>query len=303
LYCFEEPCAQGPGAPACTENHCYPDNGGCDKLTKCTNTSDSRTCSACPKGYSGDGETGCADIDECATDNGGCDKLTTCTNTAGGRTCGACPSGYTGDGEAGCVDIDECATDNGGCGPVDSWLCTNQPGGAPTCTKKLPNRRVFVTSATFAANFGGVAAGNTACQNAANAQSLGGKWLAWLSDSKGNSPSVNFTQSAGSYVLLNGTVIANNWADLTDGTLTNPINVYENSTVAPGTQNVFTGTNTDGTALTSGGNLCVDWTWTGGAKAGWYGVAGVTDSTSAYWTFRGTHWCDQSYHLFCFEEP
>ena len=91
------------------------DNGGCDALTECTDGIDEVTCGGCPAGYSGDGESGCVEIDECATDNGGCDALTTCTDGINEVTCGACPAGYTGDGESGCVEIDECATNNGGC--------------------------------------------------------------------------------------------------------------------------------------------------------------------------------------------
>jgi len=294
----------GTGDTGCVDvDECATNNGGCDALTTCTNMPGGRTCGTCPSGYTGTGDTSCVDVNECATNNGGCDALTTCTNTPGARTCGTCPSGYSGTGQTSCVDIDECATNNGGCGAVQSWTCTNNIGAAPTCTMQLTGRRVFVTSATFATNFGGVVAGNTACQSAADAQSLGGNWRAWLSDRNGNSPAVNFTQSSGPYTLLNGTVIANNWADLTDGTLAHGIDVYENNTVAVGTQNVFTATNTDGTALTSGGDLCLDWTYAGASGAGRYGVNGVTDSTGAYWTFRGTHWCDQVFHLFCFEEP
>ncbi len=99
-------------------------------LTTCTNTVGSRTCGACPAGYTGTGATGCADINECATSNGGCDVLTTCTNTVGSRTCGACPAGYTGTGATGCVDINECATGNGGCDTLTT--CTNT-GGSRTC--------------------------------------------------------------------------------------------------------------------------------------------------------------------------
>jgi len=40
-------------------NECLTNNGGCDVLTTCTNTIGGRTCSACPVGYSGTGETGC----------------------------------------------------------------------------------------------------------------------------------------------------------------------------------------------------------------------------------------------------
>ncbi|MBI5548583.1 MAG: DUF1566 domain-containing protein, partial [Deltaproteobacteria bacterium] len=105
-------------------------NGGCDVLTSCTNTAGSRTCGACPAGFTGSGEAGCTDVDECAAGNGGCDARTQCTNTPGSRTCGPCPAGFTGAGETGCTDVDECATGNGGCDVLTS--CTNT-AGSRTC--------------------------------------------------------------------------------------------------------------------------------------------------------------------------
>ncbi len=99
-------------------------------MTTCTNTAGSRTCGACPGGYSGTGATGCVDINECLTNNGGCDVLTTCTNTIGSRACGACPSGYSGTGATGCTDVNECLTNNGGCDVLTT--CTNTVGSR-TC--------------------------------------------------------------------------------------------------------------------------------------------------------------------------
>ena len=83
---------------------------------------------SCPAGYTGDGFTGCLDIDECAAGTDHCSRnpVVTCGNTAGGYTCGACPGGYSGDGFT-CADIDECATNNGGCHPMVA--CANTAGG------------------------------------------------------------------------------------------------------------------------------------------------------------------------------
>ncbi len=92
------PVAADGGVPCRTDT-------GCDTLTSCTNTPGTRTCGACPNGYTGTGATGCTDINECLTSNGGCDALTLCSNTAGGRTCGACPGGYSGSGAVGCTVV------------------------------------------------------------------------------------------------------------------------------------------------------------------------------------------------------
>ena len=52
------------GAAGCSESGtktkatCKVQNGGCDPLTTCTETSTDTTCSDCPSGYSGTGKTG-----------------------------------------------------------------------------------------------------------------------------------------------------------------------------------------------------------------------------------------------------
>jgi hypothetical protein len=43
-------------------DECAVDNGGCDRLTECTNAEGSRSCSPCPPGYDGDGGAGCVAI-------------------------------------------------------------------------------------------------------------------------------------------------------------------------------------------------------------------------------------------------
>ena len=85
-------------------------------MVTCTNTQGSRTCGACPSGYTGNGMT-CTDINECLTANGGCSTspMVTCTNTQGSRTCGACPTGYTGNG----IGADGCVS----CGFSTSQWC------------------------------------------------------------------------------------------------------------------------------------------------------------------------------------
>jgi len=102
----------------------------CDPLTKCTDTEGNFTCSACPSGYSGDGKSGCKDINECLVNNGNCDPVAPCINQlAKPNTCGPCPSGYTGSGytsDGGCHDVNECAVNNGNCDKLTT--CNNLPG-------------------------------------------------------------------------------------------------------------------------------------------------------------------------------
>jgi hypothetical protein len=50
----------GLGCRAATD--CGEDNGGCDKLTRCSLVAGERTCTACPDGYSGSGVEGCAPL-------------------------------------------------------------------------------------------------------------------------------------------------------------------------------------------------------------------------------------------------
>lgn len=116
------------------ENECLTDNGGCDPHSACAPSVGGHTCGACPAGYTGDGATGCLDIDECATNSAGCDPLTVCTNSEGAHACSACPAGYSGDGATGCTDIDECAADNGGCGDSSLYSCQNNVAAPAECS-------------------------------------------------------------------------------------------------------------------------------------------------------------------------
>jgi hypothetical protein len=121
-------------------NEC--DNDPCDPLTMCGNSRGSFTCSICPSGYTGDGRTGCDDVDECAFNNGGC-GASTCINIGGSYTCEDCPVGYAVvDGI--CTDIDECRSNrcrNGG-------ACVNTPGSY-TCSCVAPWTGSLCESATL----------------------------------------------------------------------------------------------------------------------------------------------------------
>lgn len=120
----------------CTLSDVCGNNGGCDILTTCIAGTglNNRTCSKCPRYYTGTGETGCIDINECVSNNGGCDPITNCTNRIGSPpVCGPCPPYYSGDSaNGGCIDIDECAESNSACAAL--MVCNNVIGGPPRCT-------------------------------------------------------------------------------------------------------------------------------------------------------------------------
>jgi hypothetical protein len=102
--------------------------------------------------------------------------------------------------------------------------------------------------------------------------------------------------------MVNDTVIANNWAGLTSGTLLRDFEVTE--TGAGVISAVWTNTNGNGT-LTSGGSDCDNWTnGTFTPPSGPDGRCGDTLSTDVGWTLdtgAGIR-CDAPESLFCFQQ-
>lgn len=60
--CKCEPGFVDDGTRCVAGTECGADQGGCDPLTKCSMSGGVRTCSACPSGYTGTGEAGCAPL-------------------------------------------------------------------------------------------------------------------------------------------------------------------------------------------------------------------------------------------------
>ena len=184
-------------------------------------------------------------------------------------------------------------------------LPTPSPSPRPSPSPTLPpapqqtENRVFITQNTFNGNLGGLEGADSKCQQSAEAVNLGGTWKAWLSDAK-NSPATRFIHSNNPYVLLNNKKIADSWQDLTDGTLSNSINVTENKTGF--TTNAITNTRPNGktrSAPQSTVGPCQNWTSSS------YGnfVTGDSASKDQRWTETWTMNCDnENLHLYCFEQ-
>ncbi len=78
-----------------------------------------------------------------------------------------------------------------GCGSNsdDGTADSGTPGAydsAPPEDAEPDRRRVFVSSARFSGNLGGLAGGDSSCQGLADVAGLGGEWKAWLSTSEVN---------------------------------------------------------------------------------------------------------------------
>ncbi len=163
-------------------------------------------------------------------------------------------------------------------------------------------RTVFVTSVSFNGNLGGLTGADDKCQAEADGSASivpSGTYLAWLSDGT-DSPDTRFTKSAHPYVLPDGTKIAEDFTDLTDGSILHAINI--DPTGEPfGLQRFWTGTNADGT--TAGYvNLCDKWT-TEGPRTTFRGISGTGTRTDKSWSTQyGSMECSEFASLVCFQQ-
>ncbi|MCA9644255.1 MAG: hypothetical protein KC492_26355, partial [Myxococcales bacterium] len=119
-------------------------------------------------------------------------------------------------------------------------------------------------------------------------------FMAWLSDDE-ESPASRMTKHDERYVLLDSTVVADSWAELTDGMLSAKINVQEDG-VALAFGHAWTGTNADGTA---GAATCGNWT---DGTVNTKGLQGDLAATDAQWTEQGSLGCFTKNRLICLEQ-
>ncbi len=177
--------------------------------------------------------------------------------------------------------------------PADSGV-----GDCPADAAR-PERTVFVTSATFKGNLGGLAGADAKCQAEADGPASvvpAGTYLAWLSDGT-DSPDTRFTKSSHPYLLPDGAKIAEDFADLTDGSILHPINI--DPTGKPfGKQLFWAGTNPDGTTGQSF-LTCAGWV---DPYATAKGTVGITIETGTLWSSEQYDRCKRSHQLACFQQ-
>jgi hypothetical protein len=152
--------------------------------------------------------------------------------------------------------------------------------------------RVFVSSMGYSGkSLGGLDGADAECQQLADDASLGGTWTAWLSDD--NTDAIDRIVD-GRYELVDGTLVAEDLTDLTDGTLNAPINLSQSGIVTE--VPVWTGTNTDGRKTLFD---CRNW---GGGGPGIDGGYARSSSSTFNWTFyKFSPICEAPFHLYCFE--
>jgi hypothetical protein len=125
--------------------------------------------------------------------------------------------------------------------------------------------------------------------------------MAWISDST-SSPGARFSTSTVGYYLLDGTLLAPNWADLTASGLLHAIDVSETgaslASASADASKTWTGTLLTGLLGTAS---CSDFGSGAATETGEVGHCtgtGTSNWTSAY-TAEG---CNVQNHLYCFEQ-
>lgn len=232
--------------------------------------SDPQNCGTCKKAC-GDGMT-CVG-GECKTDSCGFDAAPGATPVRG------CDVG----GVLTCVDTQTNQSHCGACGRACNFACT-----AGDC-----DRLVFVSSQAFKGALGGLAGADQKCQTAAQAAMKKGTFKAWLSDAT-KGPSTTFVKNPRKYLSTSGAVIANNWTDLTDGSLQSPLSLSEVGTSL--SDRAWSATDIAG-APEAGSVSCTN--WTSENNSGDTGRIGMTDAT---WTNDTKSPCGTDRRLYCFEQ-
>ncbi|MGB1013616.1 MAG: hypothetical protein ACPG4T_05745 [Nannocystaceae bacterium] len=247
-------------------------------------------------------------VEDC--DDGNLDENDACTNECEPAKCGdgiheigveACDDGNDDDTDA-CLS--NCTLPTCGDGVVQAGV--EECDGTLNCNEScIRDRFVFATSEDWdgdfkgAGNLPGIQGGaDSICRTRAQAGGLktDADFLAWMSDET-TSPAERFFRSPGRYVLPDGTLIANSWDDLTDGSIENPINLTEEF-LEPSTPFVWSNTAHDGTLASP--QTCENWT---NETVEIKSRAGGTTQVDERWTNEVLFLaCASKFHIYCFEQ-
>lgn len=215
-----------------------------------------------------------------------------CATCGGDGTCAPVPAGET------CGETYLCEGDLT-C-PAQCAANTDCSAGA-SCVDGacIASKWAFSTSTTVTGAIGGLLGADAFCQARADAVGLPGTYMAWLATAAA-SPASRFTQATVAYVMPTNTGtavrLADDWADLTDGTIDTPFNRREDGMTVP--------PNVPWTNVTTNGNTrnlgdCLGWT---NANSNVTGVQGFSNTTESVWTENDTGMCNVLHRLFCFQQ-
>jgi hypothetical protein len=174
--------------------------------------------------------------------------------TSGAATDGAISADGPGSGDSATV-VDS--------GTSDSGLDADTPTDAADAGCLSCARHVFVTSLTYTGTMGGLSGAIALCKERADSPSSklkGLEWDVWLSTTT-SAAGARLAHGTGPYVRTDGSVIAANWTEFTNGLRATPINQTEEKNTEGGSLNlggllVWTASTPAG-ALSGG--TCMDW--------------------------------------------
>lgn len=180
-------------------------------------------------------------------------------------------------------------------------------------TCHLAARLMFVTSMSFAGDFGGLDAGDALCNAAAASAGLDNPagFRAWLSGG-GNSPLTRFEHAPDDdgypYAGRDGQLLAHDWDALLAWGPKRPIDVTELGTQLPAGSRVWTATNSMGTLIKQE-LTCLGWSSKSLQDSAQVGLVSPVDymdlpmwKSAGYWTSFASVQCKKSYHLYCLED-
>jgi hypothetical protein len=301
-------CPGGCGNGVCleckpTESECLTDTTG--HVCKANGTwGNAFTCAtACVNGVCGQCmpfSTACVDANNIRTcnDNGTWDPPLPCPGACIVDQCHSCKPGATQCNGSSTVEL--CGMDGEFVDTDCDFVCVNAKCGQSPKT-------VFVTSTLYkGGQLGGLDGADAKCQARAAAANLVGTYRAWLSDSTG-SPASRFTQDVGPYVLVNGSIVANNWAGLTSNALRHALDITELGGAPPASTTMecsgpLVWTDTDGSGnLENPGETCGDWSDTIGQNSAW-GLATAQDTWTSFCNGGSSAACSSLAPLYCFQQ-
>jgi hypothetical protein len=161
----------------------------------------------------------------------------------------------------------------------------------PTDDTDVPHKVVFVSSSLQDGDLGGLAGADRICADLAEAAGLEGEFKAWVS-SPDESAADRLAHADVPYARTDGIRVADDWADLVDGELAQPIDRDEEAVPVEG--DVWTGTRATGGPADS--------TCSGFASRDESGVCGATDEIGADWTDHLEPPCDAELRLYCLQQ-